>query len=321
MSVAVSASVLRQAAEWLVRLDNQTDAATRQAYHAWLAADPQHAAAIARLQGHLTPLAELPRQPARAALRRAHQGRPRGQAIKALALVGLLVGSGLLGYQHWQRGYLLADLSTARGVWTEQRLADGSDLSLNGDSAVDWHFDARERRIHLLRGELRVQVAKDAQRPFYVDTPQGSIRALGTRFIVERRDDATWVTMLESSTRIETPVGTQVLNAGEQVRVDANGIGAVQRVDVAAQEGAWTQHQLLVTDQPLSDVLERLARHRPGLLSFDREALAGMQVTVMLPTDDSDRALRLLERTLPLRVTHFTPWLTRVTPLDEEERK
>lgn len=315
MSVAVSASVLRQAAEWLVRLDNQTDAATRQAYHVWLTADPQHAAAIARLQGHLSPLAEF------AALRRAHQGRPRGQAIKALALAGLLVGSGLLGYQHWQRGYQLADLSTARGAWTEQRLADGSEISLNGDSAVDWHFDAQERRVHLLRGELRVQVAKDAQRPFYVDTPQGSIRALGTRFIVERRDDATRVTMLESSTRIESPVGTLVLNAGEQVRVDAHGIGAVQRVDVAAQEGAWNHHQLLVTDQPLSDVLERLARHRPGLLSFDREALAGMRVTVMLPTDDSDRALRLLERTLPLQVTHFTPWLTRVTPLDAAERK
>lgn len=314
----MSAAVTREAAEWLVRLDNTTDEATRQAFQAWLAADPRHAAAIARLQGHLAPLADLPRQPARAALRRARQGRP---ALKALALAGLLVGSGLMGYQHWQRGYLLADLSTARGGWTEQRLEDGSALDLNGDSAVDWTFTPGERRIQLLRGELRVQVAKDAQRPFYVDTPQGSIRALGTRFIVERRGDATLVTMLESSTRIESPVGTRVLNAGEQVRIDAHAISPSQPIDIAALDGAWRDHQLLVTDQPLVDVLDRLARHRQGLLLFDREALAAERVTVMLPTDDSDRALRLLQRTLPLKVTHFTPWLTRITLLPEEARK
>lgn len=314
-------ATLREAAQWLVRLDNQGDAETRQAFQDWLAADPRHAAAITRLQGHLQPLGELPRQPARAALRRARQPGVGTRTVKALALAGMLVAAGLLGQQQWQRGYLLADISTTTGHWLDQHLADGSELSLNGDSAVDWDFDATQRRIRLLRGELRVQVAKDAARPFYVDTPQGSIRALGTRFIVERRADATVVTMLESATRIDSGGRRLVLNAGEQVRLDARGPGPVTKVDTVAQEGAWNQHQLLVTDQPLSDVLDRLARHRQGLLLFDRAALAGLRVTVMLPTDDSDRALRLLERALPLQVSRYTPWLTRVTLRADEDRK
>ena len=33
----------------------------------------------------------------------------------------------------------------------------------------------------------------------------------------------------------------------------------------------------------------------------------------MLPADDSDSALRLLERTLPIEVSRYSPWLTRVT--------
>jgi transmembrane sensor len=45
---------------------------------------------------------------------------------------------------------------------------------------------------------------------------------------------------------------------------------------------------------------------------FDRQALQGIRVTVMLPTDDSDRALRLLTRTLPIEVSTYTPWITRV---------
>ena len=300
-------AVLRQAAEWLVRLDHEGNDASEQAFRAWLAADPQHPQAIARLQGHLLPLKQAP---ARAALRRARQPRHAATLVKCLALALLLAG--VPAYQYEQRGYLFADLSTDRGQWRQTLLADGSDLQLEGNSAVNLHLDASERRVQLLHGELLVAVAKDAQRPFYVDTPQGSIRALGTRFIVELSDTATVVKMLESSTRIDSAGHTITLGPGEQVRLDANGPGTPKSVDVQAQQQAWTAHQLLANDEPLADVLERLARHRPGVLMFDRKALQGIRVTVMLPTDDSDRALRLLTRTLPIEVSTYTPWLTRV---------
>ncbi|MCY1368110.1 Protein FecR [compost metagenome] len=157
-----------------------------------------------------------------------------------------------------------------------------------------------------------MDVAKD-KRPFYVDTPQGSVRALGTRFTVERQEDATLVTMLESTTLIENAGQSLQLTAGQRVRLGADGPGEVEQVDAKAQEGAWANRQLLAQDQPLSDVLERLSRHQRGLLLFDRQALAAIRVTVMLPVDDSARALRLLERTLPIQVSHFTPWITRVS--------
>lgn len=302
----MNAAILREAAQWLVRLDHQADAASQQAFHAWLAADPQHPLAIARLQGHLSPLKQAP---ARAALRRARQPK----AIKGLAL-SLLIGLlALPAYQYSQRGYLFADLSTASGQWQQQRLADGSTLQLDGGSAVDLDFDANQRRVRLLHGELLVDVAKDAQRPFYVDTPQGSIRALGTRFIVERSGEATVVRMLESSTRIDSATQQLTLNPGQRVRLDAQGPGNVEKFDARAHEAAWNTHHLLANDEPLADVLERLGRHRSGLLLFDRQALQGLRVTVMLPFDDPARALRLLQRTLPIEVSSYTPWVTRVS--------
>jgi len=307
MSQPLPHSVLRQAAEWLVRLDHEGGAANEPAFRAWLAADPQHPQAIARLQGHLLPLKQAP---ARAALRRARPPRHAATLVKCLALALLLAG--VPAYQYEQRGYLFADLSTGRSEWHQTLLADGSDLQLEGNTAVNLHLDASQRRVQLLHGEMLVTVAKDAQRPFYVDTPQGSIRALGTRFIVELSDTATVVKMLESSTRIDSAGHTITLGPGEQVRLDASGPGTPKSVDVQAQQQAWEAHQLLANDEPLADVLERLARHRPGVLMFDRKALQGMRVTVMLPTDDSDRALRLLSRTLPIEVSTYTPWLTRV---------
>ncbi|HDS1736650.1 FecR family protein [Pseudomonas sp. BP8] len=303
-------AVRRQAAEWLVRLDHQADAETQQAFADWLALDPQHAEAIARLQGHLASLQALPAQPARAALRQA--GRP-GRSLTSLAIVALIGATTLLGSLYLQQGFALSDLSTASGERHSERLADGSMIDLDASSVVDLQFDPHQRRVNLLQGEILVDVAKDPLRPFYVTTPQGSIRALGTRFIVERLDDATLVTMLESVTRIDSAGHSQTLNAGERLRFDASGPGTVQKVDSLALQNAWNAHQLLAYDQPLSEVLERLARHRKGLVLFDKQAMAALRVTVMLPSDDSDRALRLLARTLPIQVRQYTPWLTLVS--------
>ena len=164
-----------------------------------------------------------------------------------------------------------------------------------------------------------MEVAKDPARPFSVVTAQGSIRALGTRFLVEQLDDATQVTMLESATRIDAGGRSQTLNAGQRLRFDANGPGAVEQVDSQALQNAWDDRQLLAYNQPLTDVLERLARHRKGLVLFDKQALSALRVTVMLPTDDSDRALRLLARTLPIEISHYTPWLTRVTLVTKQQ--
>lgn len=310
MSQTLSPALLREAAQWLVRLDHQPDEHSKQAFRTWLAADPRHPQAMARLQGHLAPLDQAP---TRAALRHGRQPRPGAKALKGLALAVLLGLAGVPAYQYGQQGYLFADLSTAKGQWHREPLLDGSDLQLEGRSAVDLHFDAGQRRVQLLQGEILVNVAKDAQRPFYVDTPHGSIRALGTRFIVELGADATVVTMLESSTRIDSAGQTVILAPGQRLRFDGQGPGAVERIDSAALEQAWNTHQLLASDKPLAEVLERLARHRPGMLLFDRKALQDLRVTVMLPADDSDSALRLLERTLPIEVSRYSPWLTRVT--------
>lgn len=321
MNPPVPPTIRRQAAEWLVRLDHQPDTETQQAFAQWLALDPRHGQVIARLQGHLTPLHALPAQPASGALRRAAKARNPSRTLTSLALVALFGASTLLGSAYLQRGFVHADLHTANSERHHERLADGSQINLDASSAVDLQWDSQQRRVNLLRGEILVEVAKDPLRPFYVTTPQGSIRALGTRFIVERLEDATRVTMLESSTQIDSAGRSQVLNAGQQLRFDATGPGQVQEVDSLALQNAWDDHQLLAYHQPLSDVLERLARHRKGLVLFDKQALAALRVTVMVPTDDSDRALRLLARTLPIQVRQYTPWLTLVslTPDSHQE--
>ncbi|MNG87431.1 FecR family protein [Pseudomonas wadenswilerensis] len=312
MSPSPSAAVLREAAEWLVRLDDEPSAADQQAFGAWLAESDEHLDAVQRLQGSLASLRQLPRAPARAALQRVTAASPGKHALKALAvgLALLLPATALL--QHYPPAYLMADLRTGTGQWRSEQLPDGSRISLDGRSAVDLQFDAQTRTLRLVSGEILVEVAKDATRPFKVVTEHGSIRALGTRFVVERLGDSTRLVMIESSTEVRSGASTQTVSAGQQVQFSAAGMQALQAVDASGLEQAWARQQMLVREQPLSEVLERLARNHQGYLLFDAKALAHLNVTAVLPADDSERALRLLARSFPIRVEHYTPWLTRV---------
>ncbi|MEE1888194.1 FecR family protein [Pseudomonas carassii] len=310
----MKAQTLQAAAEWLVRLDDQPSAHEREAFRDWLAADPEHLEAVQQLQGSLAPLQVLQQAPARAALGALKRQRRVGGVARVLALaVVLLVPLGLL-LQHFPAAYLLADIRTGSGEWSSQILPDGSLLKLDGRSAVDVQFDGNVRTLHLVRGEILVDVAKDPGRPFRVVTEHGSVRALGTRFVVERLSERTRLAMLESSTEVDSAGQRLVLKAGQQVQFDAAGPGVPEAIDGAGVEQAWAHHQLLVREQPLAEVLQRLARNHGGYLLFDRQSLAGMKVTAVLPADDSERALRLLARSLPIKVEHYTPWITRVSP-------
>ncbi|MCY1286409.1 Protein FecR [compost metagenome] len=309
------AALLEQAAEWLVRLDAEPQ---RQAeFDAWRHGDPQREAAVRSLQGVLQRFQTLPAAPARAALgaadkleRRRSLKRAAGSTLLAFALL-LPLGLFLHGNPP---GYLLADLRSDTGRWISQQLEDGSRLTLSGHSAVDLQFDAQRRTVHLVQGDILVEVAADASRPFVVETEHGSIRALGTRFVVERRDDATWLTMLESKVEVRAAAdgSTRQVSAGQRLRLDARGLGRSEPIDAGAFEQAWRQHQLVVQDRPLPEVLAELARQRAGHLDFDTATLAHLRVSAVLPLDDPDRALRLLSRSFPIEVERFTPWLTRV---------
>lgn len=316
-----------EAAEWLVQLSADDPAERARAeheYQAWKALSPAHADAALGLEHMLGHLRGMRQEPA--SDRRLHQliegevrfsqrSRRNKRLGAALGIGLMLLVPGWLGWQRYPAALLFADLDTATGQWHETRLADGSQLILAGGSAVDLHFTANGREVRLLRGEIHVDVAADATRPFTVVTREGSIRALGTRFLVSKQADVTDLSMLESKVLARASEGhaEAVVTAGQRVRIRRDGIDTPQGIDPRAADQAWQQHRLLARGLPLAQVLEQLERQYAGVLSYDREALASIQVFASLPLDDPQRALQLLEASLPIEVTRLTPWLTRVT--------
>lgn len=317
-----------QAAEWQLQLhEGPLSEAQRLAFESWKQQGPRYAAAAARMEAVIVRVQALreTKSPARAALDAAFADKPSRRnkhAMRTLLLACSLAlpAAALLISPYPQRW--MADVRNGPGQWQTLHLADGSTLTLNGISAANLHFDATQRRIDLLQGEILVEVAHDPARPFIVQTAQGTLRALGTRFVVKREDDVTVLSMLESRVAAQSANAQQTLevDAGSQALVSANSVRLAGRIDPASINDAWRRHQLVVENRPLPEVLDEIARHRAGHLQFDRAALQNLRVSAVIPLDDSDHALQLLAQTLPIKVYTYTPWLIRVA-LDKTPNK
>jgi transmembrane sensor len=165
-----------------------------------------------------------------------------------------------------------------------------------------------------------ITTAGDPQaRPFLVDTAQGRLRALGTRFAVRQRDGASHVAVYEGAVEVrpaDAPQAVRILAAGEQAGFGRLAVDAPQPADELAT--AWSAGLLAARDMPLTDFIAELARHRRGRLACD-PALASLRVSGMYPLDDIDRVLDMLMRTQPVELAGFGRYWMTVRPRQDRQ--
>jgi transmembrane sensor len=228
-----------------------------------------------------------------------------GSGVASLvAVIGLALFAGdrFLPIDYW-----LADQRTATGEQRTLRLTDGTLINLNTHSAIDVRFDEKQRLIVLQEGEILVETGHGDARPFIVETREGSLRALGTRFLVRREDDGTRLSVLQSAVAAHPQSSSeeQILHEGQQVLMRGNGLGPITALNVGAD--AWTRGMLVVDNARLEDLVYELARYRRGHLGLDPE-IADLRITGSFPLHDTDKALKALLPTLPVQIEQHTPW-------------
>lgn len=211
---------------------------------------------------------------------------------------------GWLAWRHLPWQDWTADYRTARGERRAVTLADGSRVQLNTASAISVRMDGTARRIRQHAGEILVETAHAApyaSQPFMVQTDDGQMQALGTRFIVRKLERGTTLAVLEGAVRV-TPAASAtavVVHAGEQLQFDGQGASATR--PVAPRDSAWTLGVLYAENLRLQDFLAELSRYREGLVRCDDD-VADLRVSGTYQLHDTDRILALLAQTLPVRV-------------------
>jgi len=318
---AIPRAVAQRALEWLIDLQSDPRPAdTVENFKRWRAQHPDHERAWQRIEafnGQLHDMSSpLHSTLAHATLAPASAGRRR-QAVKTLAVLIFAGGAGWMVQEQtpWRRWS--ADYRTAVGERRSVMLSDGTQVILNTNSAVNIHFDAGQRTVHLIAGEILITTAKDPQtssRPFLVQTRQGLAQALGTRYSVQQLEDATAVNVFQSAVKIR-PNGADapslILQAGQQTSFTSTAIHPV--MPAVESSTAWTDGFIVALGIRLDAFLKDLSRYCNYALSCD-PAIAARRVSGSYALADIDKLLETLGTMLELEretVTRF--WGRQVT--------
>ncbi|MEG3002846.1 MAG: FecR domain-containing protein [Comamonas sp.] len=317
----IDAAVAEAAADWFTRLGGGATAAEQARWQRWHDAHADHARAWQHLQSITGALPGL--NTGGLGYRTLH-GAPRSaarrQLLSVLAGVGTVAGTGWLATRTPQWQQMAADYRSGTGERQHHLLPDGTALLLGTRSAVVLHFTDTERRVRLLQGEALFTTGHPAgemgARPFIIETAEGHVRALGTRFTVRQNDGATQVAVFEGAVELhpaDAPPGTAPLRLDAGQAASLERLRALPPTTAGERELAWSQGQLWVDNQRLDDFLADLGRYRSGWLRVDPE-VAGLRFSGVFPLGaasgqaDADTVLAMLPNSLPVQVRWRTRW-------------
>lgn len=146
-------------------------------------------------------------------------------------------------------------VDTVAGEWRTVTLGDGSIVSVGPRTSLHIDLTKTRRFITLLHGQADFRVAKDAARPFLVSTDLTTVRAVGTRFSVDRGEHRTLVTVAEGRVAVLREYDAHVprslaldLTASEQATVRMGQPTLVRRID-PEREMAWTKRRLIFDNE------------------------------------------------------------------------
>jgi transmembrane sensor len=312
---------LEQAAHWYAVLrDHDASEQDRTAWEAWLDARAEHRRAWTHIQAvsrRFEPLrGETERDAASVAMRVSRGGAATRR--KALGCLAALAGTGMASWFAWRLTPLhdlitarLADYSTGVGERRDITLADDTRVWLNTSSAIDVDYSGEHRLLTLKMGEILVETGRDTlARPFFVDTRDGRLQALGTRFTVRQTHAFTLLAVFDGRVEIRTRSGKSgIIAAHEQCQFDAADISDPTHADVARE--AWSRGVIIAENVTLERFVGELSRYTRSHIGVD-PAVASIRVVGRFPADHPEQTLAMLERDLPVRIHRTLPWWTSI---------
>lgn len=259
-----------EAADWAARLAEPDASAEAQRRFARWRSDPRNDAAYEEAAATLALARGLADSPELQALRRASLSRAARRGVRraavaprlAAAAAALLIVALPLGLVMRAPMAAATEYRTERGQKLDVTLEDGSRVTLDTDSRVRLAYSARERRLVLLAGQARFEVAKHQPRPFIVEAGTQRVTAHGTAFDVRLDPAQTRVALIEGRVTVAAPGAPVVaMRPGDLLVAGARGMRV--RRDPRAIEAltSWNEGLVIAQDEPLATVAAEMSRY------------------------------------------------------------
>jgi transmembrane sensor len=251
----------------------------------WLQTNPRHAGALLRAQALLYAASQgapLPSVEAEAAV----EPPPRRGWIKAgvgglaACAAAALVWLGL-GAQ---------DYRTDMGEIRQLALADGSAVTIDGQSRLSVDLDPDLRQIHLKQGRALFRVSHNAARPFQVSVGAITVTDIGTVFAVSQNGDDVTVVVREGEVEVASTTGVIRLKAGQRATFAAGHRAVAQNLapDAVDRALAWSDGRVELDGDSLVSALAEINRHNLRQIRLARPDLGREKLYGAFRLDDPE---------------------------------
>ena len=305
------------AAFWLIRRDRGATLEDEPEFTSWLAASQEHADEWRRIvsawdnieAGDDLLLAAMRRD---ALAARALSGSHMWWAAAAAcaAIIGVV---GAVGWRSFVGGpvtdaQLIAENArptfvSAVGAPSAFPLPDGSQVTLDTDSALAVAFTDGHRAVRLLRGQASFSVIHNAASPFSVEAGGRKITDLGTEFAVRMGAQSLRVTVVSGRVFVSSTSGAapHTLAPGQELDAATGRNDQIVTVDVA-QTLAWRTGYLEFHGQPLDQAVAEMNRYGGSPVGVADPSLGTLPVSGRFRVGSPARFAQALSDVYPLRL-------------------
>ncbi|MEJ5976598.1 FecR domain-containing protein [Novosphingobium sp. PS1R-30] len=289
-----------EASDWFSRMRGTDAEASREEFEVWRA-DPLNAAAYREIEAIWAVSARAPAGKGRARPQRLRPGLIAAGLAAAVTIALFVHGLGRPGSESPGETFQ-NDRSGVRFV----ALPDGSKVTLDAASVIRTGFGRDERRVELLAGRARFDVAHGQARPFVVVAASHAVIARGTMFDVRIASDRTEVALIEGAVDLERRSSGQAgLRVGRLVPGQTAlfvGREASPRIS-AAPAVNWTSGIFTAQSMPLADLVARANRSSSPAIVLADPSLGNLRVTGGFVLSDTRSLAAGLAAALDLKVS------------------
>ena len=228
------------------------------------------------------------------------------QILKVAASVTILLVSTFLLYFYFSKPANI--VVTAQATTIEQRLPDGSVVSLHAGSQIIYpeKFASNHRNVEL-KGEAYFKVAHDKTKPFVVASGDARVEVLGTQFNVNTysSDGAMEVVLTSGKVSVyykANPKQNVLLMPGEKAELNVEQKQIHKSANTDPNYMAWKTHILTFENENLAQVIATLQKIYQTPIMLSDNQLAGCRVTVSFNDQTLGSILEVLKETLDLQI-------------------
>lgn len=162
-------------------------------------------------------------------------------------------------------------------------LEDGTRLWLNGNSEIEYPnvFGDRSREIRVINGEVLLDVAKDEDRPFIVETFASEISVLGTKFNVQVDEKRNFFSaaLLRGEIHVSNSLvpGEEYLMKPNQVVSVRDSHLVLDTVEDPYSVECWVDGIIDVTQVPFDELMRKFEAAYDVTITIDRDELPDLR--------------------------------------------